>query len=242
MNSRWRDVWSRPVGLDEASAQEPSLAELIVADGFNTGFGDVGPIEWMGFVDRACTTFALQAEEVLFDVGCGSGAFLYPAHQRGIAVGGIDYSASRIALARRAMPAGRFEVGEAAELAPRPTADAVISFSVFQYFSSLDYARGVIERMCSKSTRAVAIYDLPDLELADRALAERHASAGGAEAYGRRYGGLDHLSYSREWVAAVMQEQGLRDVTVEAQTMPNYGIGKFRFNAWGWTSDGQRRR
>ena len=238
VNSRWQDVWSQrtPSGIPHDGGA--TLENLIRADGFNTGFGDITVEAWSDFVGRTCDVVSLEAGDSLFEVGCGAGAFLYLPSQRGITVGGIDYSPAQIETAKRAIPGGTFAVRDAVDLDPTPTADVTIAFSVFQYFSSLDYARRVIDRMCQKATRAVAILDLPDLQLADEALNERHAAVGGEAAYVERYEGLDHLSFSKEWVRTVLEEQGLQNVTVGPQTVSGYGNGRFRFNAWGWVSSG----
>jgi trans-aconitate methyltransferase len=208
------------------------------ADGFDTGFGDITVDAWTEFVDQTCALLGLETGDSLFEVGCGAGAFLYLPSQRGIEVGGIDYSPSQIDTAKRAIPGGSFEVRDADDMDVSHSANVAIAFSVFQYFSSLDYARRVIDRMCQKATRAVALFDLPDLRLADQARKERQAAAGGAAAYAERYAGLAHLSYSKEWIKAALEEGGLRDVTVGPQTMIGYDNGRFRFNAWGWVSSG----
>ena len=236
MNSRWQSVWSQR--SEDALDGGDTLDRLIRADGFNTGFGDVTVDAWTDFVDHACATLGLEAGDSLFEVGCGAGAFLYLPSRRGIEVGGIDYSPSQIDAAKRAIPGGTFDVCGANELETEPSADVTIAFSVFQYFSSHDYARRVIDRMCRKAKRAVALFDLPDVELADQALEERQAAAGGAAAYAERYDGLEHLSYSKEWIEAALEANGLRDVTVGPQTMAGYVNGAFRFNAWGWVSSG----
>jgi SAM-dependent methyltransferase len=231
----WYDIWNGTTPFESGgSASEPRLIDLIAADGYNTGHGDLQAAEWTAFTRRICDVFALEPGDALFDVGCGAGAFLYPAHDRGIAVGGLDYSESRIDLARRAMPDGDFSVGEALDLDPHPAADVVLAVGLFMYFSSLDYASGVIARMCDKATRAVGILDIPDLELSAEALVERQAAAGGPEAYAERYKGLDHLAYSKSWIADQLTDCGLVDVTIAPQSITGYGNGKFRFNAWGW--------
>ena len=237
VNTRWQGVWSRRPPSDAAQDGDATLEDLIRADGFNTGFGDITVDAWSDFVDQTCEVFGLEAGDSLFEVGCGAGAFLFPPSQRGIKVGGIDYSSSQIDTAKRAIPDGTFEICDASEIDTSPRADITMAFSVFQYFSSLDYARQVIDRMCQKATRAVAILDIPDLHLAGQALKERQAAAGGAAAYAERYEGLDHLYYSRQWIKTALEEQGLRDVTIGPQTMSGYDNGEFRFNAWGWVGE-----
>jgi trans-aconitate methyltransferase len=232
---RWHDVWSQRTLTENTEGHSgPTLNDLIVADGFNTGHGDIEVDAWREFTRRTYELFDLKEGDSLFDVGCGSGAFLYPASEQGIDVGGVDYSKSLIDIAKLAMPDGTFSVCEADELATSPSADVVMSFGVFLYFPSLDYARRVIERMCRKASRAVAIFEIPDLALASQALEVRQAAAGGAAAYAERYEGLGHLSYSTEWVTSALEEHGLVDVAVEPQSIRGYGNGDFRFNAWGW--------
>ena len=238
MTSRWQSVWSQQPRNNVSPGGEATLEDLIRADGFITGFGDITVDAWSDFVDQTCAWLGLEAGDSLFDVGCGAGAFLYLPGRRGITVGGIDYSPPQIELARRAIPDGSFDVRDAGDMDVSPTVDVTIAFSVFQYFPSLDYARHVIDRMCRKATRAVALFDLPDVELADQALEARQAVAGGEAAYADRYEGLDHLSFSRAWITTTLQEHGLRDVTVGPQTMSGYDNGTFRFNAWGWVSPG----
>lgn len=230
----WHEIWSQRTVDTRTDGDGPTLDDLIVADGFNTGHGDIDVDAWLEFTNRTYDLFDLTPGDSLFDVGCGSGAFLYPASRRGVDVGGIDYSASLIEIASRAMPAGSFDVCEASELDTTASADVVMSFGVFLYFPSLDYASRVIERMRRKATRAVAIFEIPDLALAEQALRAREAAAGGAAAYAERYDGLGHLSFSTDWVRSRLEEQGLVDITVEPQSIRGYGNGDFRFNAWGW--------
>lgn len=234
MSSRWQNVWSRRPAGDDSPEADVTLEDLIRADGFNTGFGDITVEAWSDFVDQTCELLGLETGYTLFEVGCGAGAFLYPPSRRGIEVGGIDYSAAQIDMATRAIPSGSFEVCDAIDLDPSPGADVTIAFSVFQYFVSLDYARQVIDRMCRKASRAVAIFDLPDQAMAREALEARQAAVGGAGAYAERYEGLDHQSYSQGWIRTVLEERGLTDVTVEPQSIRGYGNATFRFNAWGW--------
>ena len=234
----WHEVWSQRTLTDHTDGGRGlTLDDLIVADGFNTGHGDIEADAWIEFTHRTYELFDLSPGDSLFDVGCGSGAFLYPASRRGVDVGGIDYSTSLIDIAERAMPDGSFAVCDANELATAPSADVVMSFGVFLYFPSLDYARQVIERMCRKATRAVAVFEIPDVALEGQALEARQAAAGGAAAYAKRYEGLGHLSFSTQWVTSVLEEQGLVDVTVEPQSIRGYGNGDFRFNAWGWVPE-----
>ncbi len=230
VTSAWRRVWERPRFEDGT----PALSDLILADGFDTAFGSLTVEAWSGFVARTCDSMGLVAGDTLFDVGCGSGAFLYLPYQDGIAVGGVDYSESQIALARRAMPDGNFVVNEANAIDTFASFDVVISSAVFSYFDSLDYAREVVQRMCTKARRAVAILDIPDAATAEAAMAYRQAALGGPEAYAERYAGLNHQTYDRDWFANTLEEAGVNNICVESQDICGYANGRFRFNAYGW--------
>lgn len=237
----WYDIWNQAAPIDPAEGSAPHLSDLLAADGYNTGHGDLEITAWTEFAHRMYDVLELHAGDTLFDVGCGAGAFLYPAFQHGVRVGGVDYSETRIDLARRAMRSGDFVVADALNLPTDPSAEVVIAVGLFMYFSSLDYAERVISRMCDKATRAVGIFDLPDVDLADDARIEREAAAGGPEAYAERYKGLEHLAYSRSWIADQLAGNGLVDVTIEPQSISGYGNGKYRFNAWGWKPGANRR-
>ena len=132
----WQQIWGRRRVGDETLA----LSHLLLADGFDTVFGALSIDAWSAFVARICKSMRLSTGDSLFDVGCGSGAFLYPPHQNGITVGGVDYSESQIEVARRAMPDGDFSVCEANAIDTNTPFDVVTSCAVFLYFDSLDYA------------------------------------------------------------------------------------------------------
>jgi hypothetical protein len=56
--------------------------------------------------------------------------------------------------------------------------------------------------------------------------------SGGRDAYNRKYVGLDHQYYDRDWFATALLKRGLTDVRVEDQEIAGYGNAPFRFNAW----------
>jgi SAM-dependent methyltransferase len=228
---RWKDVWE---ARELHSSRGSELAQLMAADGLDTGFGDVAEEGWLAYVRRVADLLGVTPDTSVFEVGCGAGAFLYDLYQRGCPVGGIDRSATLIGFAADVLPGGDFAVADAAELDIARPADVVISSGVFMYFPSRAYARGVIERMVAKARRAVAVLDIPDAAVQDEALAHRIATVGGVQAYAERYEGLDHLYYERDWIEATLRGCGLVDVQVADQNVPGYENARFRFNAWGF--------
>ena len=220
-------------------AQGSTLAELMVADGMDSGFVGMSEESWAAAVRRRAAALGLAPPDSVFEVGCGAGAFLYELDRIGYKVGGIDLSSTLIAKATEVMPSGDFAPADAATFDVEPQVDAVISFSVFLYFKSLAYAEQVLDRMVAKARRVVAVLDAPDLATREADLAHRYEMAGGEEAYAARYAGLEHRYYDRAWLADALSSRGLLDVHVEDQTREGSSNASFRFNAWGFVP-GQR--
>ncbi|MDE3153789.1 MAG: class I SAM-dependent methyltransferase [Acidobacteriota bacterium] len=230
MSPTWREVWDRRQ-LDPSLGS--TLAQLMAADGLDTGFGSVTEIAWRAFVDHVACTLDLRAGTRVFEAGCGAGAFLYPLYDAGCTVAGLDRSPALVSYAAQAMPGGQFTVGDAATINPAESFDVVLSCGVFLYFPSLDYARTVVERMTTKATRAVAILDVPDLARQAQAMALRRGTLGEA-AYEEKYRGLDHLYYEKTWLVDVLRACGLSRTHVEDQAIPGYANAAYRFNVFGW--------
>ena len=230
MTPTWREVWDRR-RLDPSEGS--TLAQLMAADGLDTGFGSVSEQAWRGFVRHVAATLSLAPGSSVFEIGCGAGAFLYDLHEAGCTVGGLDQSAALVSYATHAMPGGRFVTGDAASVDPAEPYDVVLSCGVFLYFPSLEYARTVVQRMAARARRAVAILDVPDLARQEQALAIRRGTLGEA-AYDEKYRGLDHLYFDKGWLADVLQACGLTRTRVEDQAIPGYANAAYRFNVFGW--------
>lgn len=227
----WDALWER-----RSPPRKPGSvrADLMAADGLDSGFARLSQAAWMRGVDRLAGDLRLEAGMSVFEVGCGAGAFLYELARLGCTVAGIDRSPALVRRAAEALPTGTFAVADASALEPKPLADAVVSFGVFLYFNSHTYADRVIDRMVAKARRVVAILDLPDAATRSADLDHRYELAGGRAAYAARYSGLEHRYYDRDWVAETLRARGLLRVRVESQAIEGYGNSPFRFNAWGF--------
>ena len=119
----WQEVWQRK-GNTTIPPAEITLGDLLKISGFDVGAGEMNTTVWREYVGLIQTQLDISADSRLLEVGCGGGAFLYPLAEQGIAVSGIDYADTSIAVARQMMPQGDFRVGEARigrNLPPRPT-------------------------------------------------------------------------------------------------------------------------
>lgn len=228
MTNSWKRVWD----ARQLDTSRPStLARLMAADGLDTGFGDVSEANWRTFVAAIASELDIGANDRVFEVGCGAGAFLYELWRNGAVVTGVDQSAALVGYAREAMPTGKFAVGDAADIDPADQHDIVVACGVLLYFPDLDYASRVVAAMCRKARRAVAILDNPDATKREAAMALRRAAAGGAAAYEARYRGLDHLYFDKEWMRTALEREGMTAVRIEDQRIAGYTNAAYRFNA-----------
>jgi len=226
----WRDVWNdRRLDLSRGS----TLTQLMAADGLDTALGSVGEAAWRAFVRAMAAKLHLGPGSTVFEVGCGAGAFLYELDAMGCRVGGLDQSAALIDYACAAIPRGQFTVAEASDVDAIQPADVVVSCGVFLYFPSPAYARTVIEGMAVKARRAVAILDLADEARRAETIAFRRKALGEG-AYDQRYQGLEHLFFSRDWMAEALSRCDLGNIQLADQAIAGYPNGAFRFNAFGF--------
>jgi 2-polyprenyl-6-hydroxyphenyl methylase/3-demethylubiquinone-9 3-methyltransferase len=89
------------------------------------------------------------ADRRAFDLGCGNGSLARMLHAQSYRVTGVDPSNSGIAMARAALPEGRFEVGSSED-------DLAARFGTFPLVVSLE----VIEHCYSAHRFAAACFDL----------------------------------------------------------------------------------
>lgn len=223
----WKEVWD----ARRTPAAGSLLARLMAADGLDTGFGSVGEEAWRRFVRETAAALGITPGCSVFEVGCGSGAYLCELYRQGCMVAGLDASSALIGYARQAMPEGKWQLADASQLDPSTKYDFVISSGVFLYFPSLDYAQRVLERMVRKARHGVMVLDVPDLATRDQAVAMRRRIAG-EEAYASKYEGLDHLYISRPWFRSTLADLNVADVRIRNQQIEGYANSAYRYNVF----------
>jgi len=226
----WRPVWERKGAQVQDGALD--LSELLRANGYDTGYGDLTVDAWTSYTEKVLDVIGAEPGHSIYEVGCGAGAFLLPIRQAGLSVAGSDYSSTLVAAASKALPDGEFECCEANEIPPLPQYDFVVASSVFFYFPDLEYSRAVIRAMLAKARRGIAILDNPDLAHKEETLALRYHVAGSKQEYEKRYQGLDHLYFDRNWFARLLERAGATSVVLRDQEIQNYGNAAGRFNVF----------
>ena len=175
---------------------------------------------------------AFAPGDSIYEVGCGSGAFLAAANDVHMIrrPGGSDYSESLIASGRTLFPWIDLEVHEGSQVPLEPTYTHVTCVGAFMYFSDLEYSAAVLDRMMAKSLRTVSVLDVPDLDLMETSEAFRHQGHSDSE-YEQRYRGLDHLYFARTWFLEHLDQEEW-SVVVADQEVEDYGNSAFRFNVF----------
>lgn len=221
----WKEIWNNK----NSTNTKINLQNLIALDGFDTGFGTIKVNDWITYITMIKEKMHISKTDSIYEVGCGSGAFLYPFYNDNHLVGGFDFSKSLINIAKEMMPQGKFEVLDAIEFKQNQLIDEydyVISNGVFFYFPSYDYAQNVLKEMLKVAKKGVAILEVPDLEKKELALSIRKKNMSSIE-YKKKYSGLDHLYFSKEW----FKNFGY-DVKIENQEINNYPNSEYRFNVF----------
>ena len=224
MNNNWKKIWTnRSVQLPD----EISLDQLISLNGFDTGAGKVNAKDWQVYANRIADKLNLKNNDSVYEVGCGSGAFLYSLSQnKKLKVGGIDYGSGLIETAKKVLPKGDFVCEEASKLNIDEQYDYVISNSVFHYFS-LPYAENIIELMLKKTNNSVCILEIPD-KSQKQASEDLRRDALSIDEYEKKYNGLEHTYYEKKWFEKIAFKNRVEFEIING-LIPNYSQNAFRF-------------
>jgi trans-aconitate methyltransferase len=225
----WHEIWNRRVIYGQDQTKDPGLKDLLMADGFDTGAGTLNSLKnWEEYIALISQKIDLAPEDSIFEIGCGSGAFLYLWFREGHRVGGVDYSENLVSLANQVMKGMDFRVSEAIHVDTDEKFDIVVSNGVFHYFRDYAYAKEVVEKMMKKAKKTVAILEIPDLALKEESEKTRRAALPEGE-YDRKYRGLNHLHYEREWFTRFSDTFGC-SIEIFDQEIKEYANSRFRFN------------
>ena len=231
--NNWQKIWSnRKDTLDTVDAKDfrAVFAELKRIDGFDLN-GGVTPDSLIRQHENLSDALNLSANETVFEVGCGAGANLYLFARDGHKIGGLDYSATLIDIAKKILPAEKVSeqiCAGADELPTEKTFDAVFANSVFAYFDDSDYACCVLEKMLLKSRRSIAVLDVYDATFETQLTAERRRTI---ENYDERYKDLPKLFYPRSFFEDFAARHALK-ISFAANELENYGNAPFTYHCF----------
>lgn len=164
----------------------------------------------------------------VFEVGCGSGANLFLFENEGMTCGGVDYSPKMLESAKQILRTADLHCDEASELPTEPVYDALISVSVFGYFTDEDYAETVLEKMCRKARYSIGVLDIADAEKREAYLDYRRRSI---PDYEKRYKGLPRLFFNKEFFSNFARRHGL-EIEISPVALQDYWNNQFYFDCY----------
>lgn len=236
VENNWKALWgSRTAEKSILQGGDPRkiFLELKRADGFDVVEGGISYasfLEQYPGMKRRLSLHLPEGAEIrsIFEVGCGSGANLFLFEHDGITCGAIDYSGSLLGCAKQVLRTADIRCDEACELPVEPKYDAVISVSVFGYFTDETYAEAVLEKMCQKANYTVGILELADLEKKEAYIAHRKKIIPN---YEERYKGLPRLFYNKAFFEDFARGHGL-GIEIVPMTMKDYWNSRFYFDCY----------
>ena len=231
MNKNWKQIWEKKsikVGSDI------SLKKVISLNGFDTGVGSYDEENWLKLVSDFCFRAPVFENSKILEVGCGCGAFLYQINQiKNADLHGIDYSKSLIKTAKKAIPEGKFQVGEANKLLFSSTEfDIIFSHSVFHYFPNHQYVDEVLALLCTqiRSGGKLLLLDLNDANMEDTYHSDRMREYNSPADYAKTYKNLSHLFFDKKSLSQSLETLGMLKIEFFPHAASDYGNSKFRFN------------
>jgi len=230
---RWQIVWERKG--KEKTKEEFTLQDLIEMNGFDKGASKITKKIWLKAVEIVKDKLDFKRGDILLEIGCGSGAMIFPLARMGIKIVGIDYSFPLIKIAFKVVPKIDALVSEAKFLPFKNRSfDKILSHSVFQYFPNLIYAEKVLLEIfrVAKCNAKILIMDIPDVFKKKESEKYRRGKLS-REEYEKLYSCYPHLYYDKGWFENIAKNLGYK-FEIFDQNIPQYGNAPFRFNILLW--------
>ena len=233
MKNNWQTVWNKRqdrFGEIDFADQEKVFMELIRLDGFDITTEITYKI-WMNEIESWQKNLLMDSNTNVFEVGCGSGAVLYKFFCDGFKIGGLDYSEKQIENLKKVFkPEDLIECirDEAINLPTKIKYDTVFSASAFEYFSSLEYAETVIEKMIAKSTKSVGLFEIYDESKREQFYEYRRSQD---ENYDEHYKDLPKQFYPRKFFEEIASKHGMQ-IKFDESRLEGYWNRDFIFNVY----------
>ncbi|MBQ9518428.1 MAG: methyltransferase domain-containing protein [Firmicutes bacterium] len=235
MANNWKSIWEKRSAderIFESADVNGVFVELKKTDGFDIPGGKPDDNAFLkqhnDIRDMLFDGVPTDMEKSIYEVGCGSGAELYMFEHEGFACGGMDYSEKLSSIAKKVLKTKDITCAEACELPVAPKYTAVLSNSVFSYFTDADYAKKVLEKMYLKTNYSIGLIDLYNIEKKDEFFAYRRATV---ENFDEKYAGLDKTFYSKAFFEDFADKHGMKAVFL-ASEVEGYWNNRFIFNCY----------
>ena len=198
MKESWSSIWKKKSSLPFSN----NYKTLLSMNGWDTGVSSFSINDWKKFINLIIKKFKIKKGDKVFEIGCGSGAFLLPFYKKKITCYGLDYSSKFIKTCNKIMKKGVFIKAEANDLKKfkRYKFNYIFIHSVFQYFDSMYYANqvmGQLKKISQKGTK-VFILDVPNLKK-KKTWEQKMIKSIGKKEFDKKYSNLNHLFYPKSF-------------------------------------------
>ena len=226
MSNNWLDVWSKR----NTDSKKINLSELILLNGFDSPLGNMKENDWTNYVDNIIRNYGLNYGSSIFEVGCGSGAFLYPFYNSNYKISGIDFSKNLVSIANRIfkLNTNKIQTCSAEKLDYSNKFHFVVSNHVFHYFPSLNYSFEVLEKMFLKCSKKVILLGLPNYDFKIESENKRRGILTFKE-YEKKYSNLNILYFKKDDFKNFAEKKNA-NVEFFNHQMPGFVQNKFRFD------------
>jgi ubiquinone/menaquinone biosynthesis C-methylase UbiE len=227
MKKNWLEIWNKKSKI----AKNNDIQSHIKANGFDSPSGKFTKNIFLNYVRTIKKKIKPKKNDLILEVGCGVGAFLYLFKENGSKLFGIDYSNNQIKKAKKLLPKCNFKTGEATQIGIfKKNFDIILSHSVFQYFNDFNYTKKVILKMLLhlKEGGKICILDVPDADKKKMFIKSLIKEIGIHE-YKKKYLTTSHLYYKKSFFINLLKNKDLR-LKIVNQNIKNYKNSKYRFN------------
>lgn len=232
--SNWQKIWNKRFP-DQSKLKSKNLEERFMELKRLTGNDTMknGGIPYDIFLNQYNHLKEMlvlkEDEKSIFEVGCGSAPYLVLFEQEGFQVGGMDYAATLIEVAKNVLKAPlELYCEEALNLYTKVKYDAVFSTSAFEYFESDDYAEAVLTKMLKKAKKSLAILDVHDIAKKEEYISYRRKKM---ENYDELYKGLSKKFFAKDFFVDFALKHDL-EIFIEESRLDTYWNQPFVFDVY----------
>lgn len=220
-NKEWLEIWNRKYQAFSTTIDTHVL----------DGFDGLSKKDWQNLVHFFLAQLSITQEDAVLEVGCGAGAFLkeLKAYRK---IGGVDYSESAIKAIKQILD-GEFHVAEAIDLPFSDNSfDKVLSYGVFFYFDSYDYAKLAFSEMMRvmKPSGTLFIGDINDLDKKETALRLREESSQERKTNHLSEKKVDHLYFSKTFFEKLATEHDMEITFINHENIDFYYNAAYRYS------------
>lgn len=236
--NNWKNIWEKRTfdsNVLDSKDKYKVFAELKRANGYDIVEGgitlDAFKKQYKEFKACFADNFpdkSFSHIKSIYEVGCGSGANLFMFEQEGLTVGGLDFSEKLISIAKKVLKSNDIKCSEAVDIPTDKKYDFVFSDGVFHYFSDIQYASNVMQKMYEITNYGIGFIGIHDVDKKESFIKFRKQLV---ENYEEKYKNLDKLFYDKEFFKDFASKRNMK-VVFEDSCLEGYWNNNFIFNCF----------